>query len=159
MQVNDFDYTLPANRIADQPLPRGHSRLLVVGDGKPSRHHRISDLAHLLEPGDVVVVNNTRVIPARLLAVRESTGGHVELLLVEKVADCDWEVLLKPSRRLGPGVRLLVDPELTATVATEPIDGRATVRFSAPVEDVLETLGHVPLPPYIRRPDTTADQN
>lgn len=158
MQIKDFDYTLPASLIASEPLPRGRSRLLVVGDDGPLRHQGIFDLPQLLQPGDVMVVNNTRVIPARLFGVREGTGGRIELLLIEKLADCDWQVLLKPARRLRPGVRLVLDPELAATVTTQPIEGRATIRFSRPVEDLLARLGHVPLPPYIRRPDTPTDR-
>lgn len=155
MLVSEFDFSLPADRIAQRPRPRGESRLLVL-DGA-ERHRRISDLPRLLRPGDLLVVNDTRVIPARLFA-RRSGGGVVELLLAERLGECTWECLARPGRRARAGTRLTLGESLTAEVVAETPDGRRKIRFSEPVEPHLDALGHVPLPPYIDRPDEAADR-
>jgi S-adenosylmethionine:tRNA ribosyltransferase-isomerase len=202
--TSDFDYPLPAEAIAQTPAPRGASRLLVVDREGDSRHRRISDLPTLLRPGDLLVVNDTRVIPARLFGRAagspsgreagadlhrgagdnddgraidgDATGGHdldgkrpggqgtIELLLVERLAEREWEVLVRPGRRARPGavIDLLTaggDPSgFSAEVIEVTASGRRRVRFSVPIEPHLEHLGHVPLPPYIRRPDDQADR-
>jgi S-adenosylmethionine:tRNA ribosyltransferase-isomerase len=156
MLTADFDYDLPPELIAQRALPRGESRLLVLDADGPSRHRSIADLPALLKPGDLLVVNNTRVIPARLFARRE-TGGRVELLLVEKLSERDWTALLKPGRRARPGSRLRLDADLGAEVMAKFEDGRHHIRFSEPVDAHLERLGHVPLPPYIKRADAEDD--
>lgn len=162
MLISDFDFDLPDAAIAQEAAPRGESRLLVLAAAGKARHRRIADLPELLRPGDLLVVNDTRVIPARLFARRETTadggGGRVELLLVEKLDDCDWECLVRPGRKAQPGTRLVLDDALSAEVIARLGDGRRRVRFSAPVEPHLDALGHVPLPPYIKRPDAAADR-
>jgi len=158
MRTDDFDYPLPAERIAQHPAPRGTSRLLVLDDRGLDRHRRISDLPALLQAGDLLVVNDTRVIPARLFARRGATGGRVELLLVEKLDDHDWQCLARPGRRLRTGLELEIDERLQARVLGRADGGRFVLRFSSPVEPRLEELGHVPLPPYIQRPDEAADR-
>ena len=158
MLVRDFDFELPDGLIAQEAAPRGESRLLVLdalGDG---RHRRVSDLPALLRPGDLLVVNDTRVLPASLFARRQPGGGRVELLLAERHGDRDWDALLKPGRRARPGTVLDLAPGLSGEVVSRGDDGRFRVRFSAPVEPWLERLGHVPLPPYIKRPDEAADR-
>jgi S-adenosylmethionine:tRNA ribosyltransferase-isomerase len=163
MLTADFDYRLPAGQIAQQAVPRGESRLLVLDREGPERHRRIGDLPRLLQPGDLLVVNDTRVIPARLYARRQPDGGKVELLLLERRGAAEWACLGKPGRRLPPGARLVLAGDhgvavLGAQVLERRDDGRLRLRFSEPVEPHLERLGHVPLPPYIRRPDTSADR-
>ncbi len=166
MLTADFDYELPEAAIAQRPLPRGEARLLVLDAAGAGRHRRVHDLPALLARGDLLVVNDTRVVPARLFARREPGGGRVELLLVEKVGPTEWDALVKPGRRARPGTRLTLDAKLTAEMVARPPaaagdgegDGRRRVRFSVPVEPHLERLGHVPLPPYIKRPDTAADR-
>ncbi|MCB1032237.1 MAG: tRNA preQ1(34) S-adenosylmethionine ribosyltransferase-isomerase QueA [Acidobacteria bacterium] len=167
MLTRDFDYHLPEDRIAQFPAPRGESRLLVVDDPPGSRHRRIQDLPSLLEPGDLMVVNDTRVIPARLFARRPETGGRVELLLVEKVSPTTWDVLVKPGRKARPGARLILEsempvreslPALEVEILEKHEDGRHRASFAGPVEPYLETLGHIPLPPYIKRPDSRQDR-
>lgn len=172
MLTRDFDYELPADRIAQRPAPRGESRLLVLDAEGAARHRRVRDLPELLRPGDLLVINDTRVIPARLFARRVPGGGRVELLLVEKVGERDWDALAKPGRKARPGTELDLGGGLTAVTAGRPAeaeegveaeggevgDGRLRVVFSEPIEPHLERLGHVPLPPYIKRPDEAADR-
>ncbi|HUP19600.1 MAG TPA: S-adenosylmethionine:tRNA ribosyltransferase-isomerase, partial [Gemmatimonadota bacterium] len=180
MLVRDFDYDLPDDRIAQEAGPRGESRLLVLDapEGSTERHRRIRDLPELLRPDDLLVVNDTRVIPARLFGHRLLAGGgegaRVELLLVEKVERTDgderepgrspaaggerWEVLARPGRKTRPGARVGFGGGLEAEILSRQGDGRYRVRFSEPVEPHLERLGHVPLPPYIKRPDLPEDR-
>jgi S-adenosylmethionine:tRNA ribosyltransferase-isomerase len=168
----DFDYHLPEAAIAQRPAPRGDSRLLVLEADGAGRHRRVRDLPELLAPGDLLVVNDTLVIPARLFARRRPGGGRVELLLVEKAGEREWDVLVKPGRKARPGTVLDLDEALSAEVVERPDegngdasgeggeggDGRRRVRFSEPVEPHLDRLGHVPLPPYVKRPDEAADR-
>jgi S-adenosylmethionine:tRNA ribosyltransferase-isomerase len=162
VRTDDFDYDLPAASIAQQPAPRGESRLLVLDrqpPEAPERHARIADLPRLLRPTDLLVLNDTRVIPARLFG-RSAGGGKMELLLLEKVAERDWEALVKPGKRARPGAVIELD-KLTAEVIEKRENGAAhryLLRFSEPVEPHLDRLGHVPLPPYIHRPDTAEDR-
>lgn len=157
MLASDFDYDLPEESIAQEPAPRGESRLLVLDAEGPDRHRGVRDLPKLLRSGDLLVLNDTRVIPARLFGVREGGGGgRMEILLIEKVGDLEWEALVRPGRRARPGTVLRFE-ELAAEVVDKRED-RYRLRFSEPVEPHLERLGHVPLPPYIRRPDRDADR-
>lgn len=162
MLTQDFDYDLPEDRIAQEPAPRGESRLLVLdqhpGD-RADRHRKIRDLPRLLRPGDLLVLNDTKVIPARLFGRRVGAGeGRIEILLVEKIGTQEWDALVRPGRRARPGAELLFD-ELSAEVLEKRPDGRIRLRFSEPVEPHLDRLGHVPLPPYIHRPDEAADRD
>jgi S-adenosylmethionine:tRNA ribosyltransferase-isomerase len=157
MLTADFDYDLPDELIAQQAEERGRSRLLVVDAESAERHRRIDELPRLLRRGDLVVVNNTRVMPARLFA-RRPTGGRVEVLLVERTGPLDWTVLVKPGRRARPGTRLALDGGPRIEIVARLDDGRHRARFASPIEPHLERLGHVPLPPYIKRPDTAGDR-
>ena len=157
MLTRDFDYELPEERIAQRPAPRGESRLLVLDAEGRSRHRTIRDLPSLLRPGDLLVVNDTRVLPARLFARRRPGGGEVEILLAERHSDVEWDALLRPGRRARPGTTLDLAPALSADVLARGDDGRFRLRFSTPVEPWLDTLGHVPLPPYVKRPDEPDD--
>ncbi|RMH18559.1 MAG: tRNA preQ1(34) S-adenosylmethionine ribosyltransferase-isomerase QueA [Acidobacteria bacterium] len=166
MRTRDFDYALPPAAIAQRPAPRGTSRLLVLDAEGEERHRRISDLPDLLEPGDLLVVNDTRVIPARLLGRRLPGGGRVELLLVAAArgAPFTWEVLMKPARRLSEGTRLVFGEgagraPLEAVVAERDAGGRGRVRFADDPLPRLDELGHVPLPPYVKRPDDPSDRH
>lgn len=144
MQVEEFRYELPDSAIAQNPVePRDSARLLDTRDGTD---HRFADLAALLEPGDLVVVNTTRVRHARLVGRRSGTGGKIELLLLTKRQTGGWSALAAPSRRLRPGAALEFGP-VTATVIDGPVDGMVGVEFSD--EGLLDVVGTVPLPPYI----------
>ena len=157
MLTSDFDYDLPASSIAQEPAPRGESRLLVLDRTGPERHARVRDLPRLLRPGDLLVLNDTRVIPARLYG-KSAGDGKMEILLIEKVGEREWDALVKPGRRARPGARIEIGEGLAVEVTTKREDGRYRLRFSEPVEPHLERLGHIPLPPYIHRPDTPEDR-
>jgi S-adenosylmethionine:tRNA ribosyltransferase-isomerase len=167
MLTRDFDFELPESAIAQEPAARGESRLLVLDAEGAARHRQVGDLPELLEPGDLVVVNDTRVIPARLLGHRclpdGTAGGRVEILLVERIADREWQALTRPGKKTRPGSKILLAGGLAEGLEAEilallPGDGRHHVRFSEPVELHLETIGHVPLPPYIKRSDRPEDR-
>ncbi len=158
MLVSDFDFDLPSGRIAQRPAPRGEARLLCLDREGADRHLKVRDLPAILRPGDLLVVNDTRVIPARLFARREPGGGRVEILLVERTGPGAWEALARPGRRARPGTVLRFAADLTARVTGKREDGRYRLEFDAEVEPRLEELGHVPLPPYIDRPDGAEDR-
>jgi S-adenosylmethionine:tRNA ribosyltransferase-isomerase len=167
MEVSDFDLDLPDELIAQEPLPRGQSRLLQLDRHDGRVHHgRIDELPELLRPGDVLVVNDTRVFPARLLGHREPSGGAVECLLLSGTGSGDtWDALMHPGQKLKPGSRVRFEGPagvLMAEVLERRFHGRRTIRLwsesSASVETLIDALGHVPLPPYIKRDDTPEDR-
>ncbi len=157
-RLAEFDYHLPPELIAQRPVARGASRLLVLAASGAERHREIGELPALLRPGDLLVANDSRVLPARLFARRRPGGGRVELLLVERLAERRWTALARPGRRLKPGTRLSVGAEVELTLEGSDADGLVTLRADRPLGPVLERCGHVPLPPYIRRADEPADR-
>ena len=154
MNTADFDFHLPEELIAQTPLEkRDASRLLVVdrSSGEFSDQH-FNSIIDQLQPGDALVMNNTRVLPARLYGEKPGTGGHVELLLLKNTEGDQWEVLAKPAKRLKVGAQVSFgDSRLTATVVDELEHGGRIVRFDYQgiFLEVLESLGEMPLPPYI----------
>ena len=154
MNTADFDFHLLEELIAQTPLEkRDSSRLLIVDreTGQFSDQH-FDNIIDQLEPGDALVMNNTRVLPARLYGTKPETGGHVELLLLKNTQGDFWEVLAKPAKRLRVGARVSFgDGRLTATVTEELEHGGRIVRFDYQgiFLEVLESLGEMPLPPYI----------
>lgn len=162
MDAADFDYELPSSAIAQKPLNQRDAARLLVDRGVEVQplHGYVHDLPDLLEPGDLIVLNTTRVLPARLMLAKE-TGAAVEVLLLERVdagsladaGDSEWEALVRPSRRLPPGttVRPTGGDGLTVVVGEDLSEGRRRVRLevSEPLLDVLERFGTMPLPPYI----------
>ena len=154
MNTADFDFDLPEELIAQTPLEkRDASRLLVVDKetGVFSDQH-FDQIIDQLQPGDALVMNNTRVLPARLYGIKPETGGHVELLLLKNTQGDDWEVLAKPAKRLRVGAQISFgDGRLTATVVDELEHGGRIVCFGYEgiFLEVLESLGEMPLPPYI----------
>ncbi|MGY6502323.1 MAG: tRNA preQ1(34) S-adenosylmethionine ribosyltransferase-isomerase QueA [Acidimicrobiales bacterium] len=154
MELAAFDYDLPADRIAQHPAdPRDSARLLVdQGPGERPLDRHVSDLADMVGPGDVIVVNDTRVLPARLL-LQKSTGGAVEVLLLEPQAS-GWEALVKPSRKVPPGTVVAArdgDATLRVRIADDLGDGRRLVHLLDTADEMaaIERHGRVPLPPYI----------
>ena len=155
MKTSDFDYDLPQELIAQTPMePRDHSRLLVAHVQTGVREHKhFYDVIDYLRPGDALVINETRVIPARLLGVKEGTGGAVEVLLLRRENATDWEALVRPGKRLKPGAVCsfgdgLLRCEILDTVA-ETGGRRVRFRFEGVFEELLDRLGEMPLPPYI----------
>ena len=149
----DFDYALPPDLIAQQPVePRDAARLMVVSRGaRALAHHHVRDLPALLRAGDLLVLNDTRVMAARLTGARADTGGRVELLLLRERDGGAWETLVRPLRAARPGRRLRLDASdgpLGATVIERGADEAAVVAFDRPIDPA--TAGAVPLPPYVR---------
>lgn len=157
MNPADFDYELPEELIAQEPLAaRSASRLLCVGATGDAVDLRFTDLARLLRPGDLLVVNETRVIPARVFG-RKDSGGRIEMLL-ERILEPDLALAqLRASHAPKPGSRILFGAGVVAEVVGRQ-DAFYVLRFARPVLELLEQSGHVPLPPYIRRADATADR-
>ena len=154
MNLHDFYYELPRELIAQDPLPdRSGSRLLLL-DRKTgeTEHHIFRDIVDYLNPGDCLAVNNTKVIPARLIGSREGTGGKVEVLLLKRGEDDVWETLVKPGKKARPGAKILFgDGILTGEVLEVVEDGNRKIRFryDGIFEEILDRLGQMPLPPYI----------
>ena len=155
MQVKDFTYELPQELIAQHPMePRDHSRLLVVDKNTGTVEHRhFYDLCEYLRPDDLLVFNDTRVIPARLHGVKD-TGARVEVFLLTRLDSTDWEVLVKPGRKLRVGAKIKFSDELACEIIDDTDFGGRVARFcyEGVFEEILDRLGETPLPPYITAP-------
>ena len=154
MEVRDFYYELPEELIAQDPLEdRSSSRLLVL-DKKTgeTEHHVFREIVNYLDPGDCLVINDTKVIPARLIGAKEETGAKIEVLLLKRGADDVWETLVKPGRKAKPGTRISFgDGLLTGEVVDIVDEGNRLIHFEYEgiFEEILDRLGQMPLPPYI----------
>jgi S-adenosylmethionine:tRNA ribosyltransferase-isomerase len=171
LNVSDFDFHLPDHLIAQDARPRGQSRLMIVDRAAGTwRDEMISALPSLFVRGDLMVVNDTRVFPARLVGRRDPSGGGVECFLLSRLENGDWDALVSPGKHLGVGARAIFDDggrapgvSLRMEVISRGDRGRRVVRFESNgrVTDAaaeIDALGHVPLPPYIRRADTAEDR-
>ena len=152
MKTSDFDYDLPPERIAQTPLePRHASRLMVLDRSMDELRHSIfSRLSDFIQPGDVLVVNQTRVIPARLPA-HKPTGGKAEILLLRQIDGLTWEALVG-GKNIHAGSRLVVDDGPAAKILSPDSGTLRQVRFDEPIETFLPRVGQIPLPPYIHTP-------
>ena len=177
MNVSDFGFDLPAELIAQAPAAeRGASRLLVLLDESSNaarcvEHTHVSRLAEFLREGDLLVVNDTRVFPARLLGARVPSGGAVECLLLANLEDKGpsegrWDALVHPGQKLQPGAQMIFRGTrhvLHGEVLERHFHGRRTIRLwsdsGSSIEDAIDDIGHMPLPPYIKREDTTSDRD
>lgn len=154
MLVSDYDYDLPQELIAQDPLEdRSSSRLLVL-DKKTGEysHHIFHDIKQFLRKGDCLVINNTKVIPARLYGVKAETGGAVEILLLKRLSDNEWEALVKPGKKCRIGAELVFgEGKLRAKVVDILDEGNRKIKFEYEgiFEEILDELGQMPLPPYI----------
>ena len=164
LTTKDFDYHLPERLIAQTPLAdRAASRLLVL-DRQTSQKQDLhfDQIINFLNPGDALVVNETRVIPARLFGIKPETGGHLEVLLLNNTQGNQWECLIKPARRAKTGTQIVFgeDGRLTATVISEGDHGGRIIDFSyeGVFLEILESLGQMPLPPYIKERLEDADR-
>ena len=154
MKTSDFYYDLPEELIAQKPLDkRDHSRLMVLDKNTGEIDHKhFYDIVDMINEGDTLILNDTRVLPARLYGVKEDTGGAIEFLLLNKHSMDTWEVILKPGRRAKPGARFVFgDGKLKAEILDIINDGNRLVRFEYEglFENILDELGEMPLPPYI----------
>jgi S-adenosylmethionine:tRNA ribosyltransferase-isomerase len=164
--VSDFDFVLPDALIAQAPAERGTSRLLVLDRRTGARaHSSVAALLSHLRAGDLLVVNDTRVFPARLLGRRVPSGGAVECLLLGRVAEDCWDALVHPGQKLKPGRRFACERAgrvVHGEILAMHTFGRRTVRLwsgsGEAIESAIDAVGHVPLPPYIKRPDAAADR-
>jgi S-adenosylmethionine:tRNA ribosyltransferase-isomerase len=169
VDVGLFDFDLPPENIAQEPAPERESARLLVLDratGRTAAHATIRDLPRFLQPTDLLVVNDTRVFPARLLGRRLPSGGTVECLLVRRLDAESWEALMHPGQKLHPGARVVFSGSglvLHGEVVAQQFHGRRTVRLwtedGQEVNRIVDAIGHIPLPPYIRRPDQPADRD
>ena len=163
MDINLFDFYLPEELIAQKPSDkRDHSRLLAINkDAKTYEDRHFYDILEYLRPGDVLVRNNTKVIPARLIGIKEITGAHCELLLLKQVEDDIWECLTKPAKSLKVGAKInFGEGKLIGEVVKEKEEGLRLVKFhyKGIFLEVLDSLGKMPLPPYIKEQLCTNDR-
>lgn len=154
MNVDDYDFYLPEELIAQTPLSdRSASRLLLVNkeDGQ-LEHRHFTDILEQFQPGDTLVLNDTRVIPARLFGVKEDTGAKAEVLLLKSLGEDRWEALVKPGKKLKTGAVIIFSEELRAVIEDEADMGGRTLRFiyTGIFQEILDRLGSMPLPPYIK---------
>ncbi len=158
--LSEYRFDLPEDLIADVPLAeRSASRMLVVDrDASAFSDSRFLQFPDLLREGDLLVLNNTRVFPARLFG-KTRTGASVELLLVKEIKPFVWEALARPAKRLKPGVRIVLDEDLEAEVVERFENGSVSIRFltTHSLDDQLDRIGKTPLPPYIKRPKDSPD--
>ncbi len=163
MKLSNFDYDLPPQLIAQHPSrQRDRSRLLVLNRREEGVEHRIfSQLPSYLSAGDLLVLNQTKVIPARLKGVKVGTGGKVEIFLLNQVRGDEWRVLVRPGKRVRPGTKISIGGgRLRAQITDGGQDGYRGVRFTAEGDfwQILQELGEVPLPPYIKRKPEPVDR-
>lgn len=153
MLVNDFDYQLPPELIAQHPMePRDHSRLLVLNRSERSITDRFFyDLPSVLSPGDLLVFNDTKVIPARLFAEKEGGSARIEVFLLKQLSGSSWECLVRPGKRVKPGVKLLFEEGVTGKVLENTAAGGRIIEFPGEFDfrEWLSRVGQTPLPPYI----------
>ncbi|MFH1238914.1 MAG: tRNA preQ1(34) S-adenosylmethionine ribosyltransferase-isomerase QueA [bacterium] len=163
MKPADFNYNLPAGLIAQTPMPtRDKSKLMVLNRDSGQMEHKIfKDIIFYLQENDVLVINDTKVIPARLYGMKEPGGAKIELLLLKKIEEPEiWEALLNPGRRVKIGSKIFFAKELTAEVLAKKPDGKAIVKFSCKgnFRKIIGKIGRMPLPPYIKRPAGEEDK-
>ncbi len=158
MKLLDYDYDLPPELIAQHPFKeRDRSRLLVLHRADSSMEHReFRDIIEYLRDGDCLVLNETKVIPARIFGRKNLTGGKVEVLLTRRLDGGLWEALVNPGRRAQPGTRIVFDGDLGCDVVRRAAGGKRVLGFDSGFD--LSVYGHVPLPPYVKRPDTDEDR-
>lgn len=154
MRLSDYDYFLPDELIAQVPIePRDASRLMVLERQHESiSHHFFRDIEQLLNPGDVLVLNKTKVLPARLIGQKENTGARIEILLLNRLAAARWEVLVKPGKRLKLNQKVVFGAGILTGVLADILDNGNRIiefEFNGLFEEVLDKLGQMPLPPYI----------
>ncbi len=161
MNKTDFYYDLPDELIAQCPLEkRDNSRLMVINRKKNTiEDHNFFEITDFLRPGDLLVMNNTKVLPGRLFGTREDTGGKVEILLLRHLSQRDWEIMVKPGKRARVGARIVFSPELKGEITGTTQGGLRIISFeySGVFEEIIDEIGLMPVPPYIH--ETLTDNN
>ena len=163
LRLTDFDYNLPKTRIAQEPWPRReYSKLMVLHrETQRIEHKRFHNFIDYLKKDDLVIVNQTKVFPARLYAVKDRTDARVEVFLLRELENDLWEVLVKPARKVRIGNKLHFTDKVHCDVIDNTVSGGRVVRFEYDSEnfyEIIDRIGHAPLPPYIRRADTPKDK-
>ncbi|MFC1511671.1 tRNA preQ1(34) S-adenosylmethionine ribosyltransferase-isomerase QueA [Candidatus Latescibacterota bacterium] len=163
MKLDDYDYDLPKDLIAQEPAKdRDHSRLLVLDVQNNAIQHAVfRELPAYLRAGDVVVINDTRVFPARLIGSKADTGGEIEVFLLTRHPDGSWDALTRPARRVSSGTQVIFgDGLLEGTVVEKKPGGQVIITLTSaiPIEEAIDRVGETPLPPYIRRAPTPEDR-
>ncbi len=162
LKLSHFDYHLPPDYIAQYPLEkRDESRLMVLDRATRQISHRIfKDIGDYLEPGDCLVMNDTRVFPARLMGKKDKTGAKVEVLLLRNLEEGIWEVMVRPARKVRLGNRIVFDDNFSCDVIDNTVSGGRVVEFhyTGDFFEELERVGQTPLPPYIKRPSEPIDR-
>jgi S-adenosylmethionine:tRNA ribosyltransferase-isomerase len=158
LRTEDFNYFLPEERIAQTPMePRDHSRLMVWDrNNRQLSHRKFYEIEEFLEPGDLLVINKTKVIPARIF-VKKPSGGKVEILLLKKRDNEIWECLVG-GKRIHAGIELQTDVGIKIKVIENLVGSQRLIQFSSPIEPFLTTIGQMPLPPYIHTPLVNQDR-
>jgi S-adenosylmethionine:tRNA ribosyltransferase-isomerase len=163
MKVTDFDYDLPEELIAQHPSDRRDDCRLMIVDRSTGQieHEHFYDILKYLKPTDCLVMNNSKVIPARLFGSKQGTGAHIEFLLTKRLDGDRWETMVRPGRRLKPGDSVVFSPDFAADIIDYGKDGTRIVEFhyNGVFMERLEELGAMPLPPYIERPSTAEDKD
>lgn len=163
MEVTDFDYDLPEELIAQRPSDKRDECRLMVVDRKTGKieHEHFYDILKFLKPTDCLVMNDSKVIPARLFGTKKGTGAHIEFLLTKRIEGDRWETMVRPGRRLKPGDSVEFSSDFSADIVDYGNDGTRIVDFhySGIFMERLEELGAMPLPPYIDRPSTDEDKD
>lgn len=154
MKVSDFDFNLPQNLIAQTPLEKREESKLMVINRKDNQltHQHFSDIIDYFDENDVLILNNSKVLPARLHGIKESTNAHIEILLLKEIKKDIWEVLVKPARRVSVGTVVFFSNELSLEILETKQQGLATAKliYQGILIEILESLGEMPLPPYIK---------
>ncbi len=163
LRLNDFDYKLPKSRIAQEPWPRrDHSKLMVLNKKDQTiEHKKFHNLPEFVKKNDLVIVNETKVFPARLFAIKDRTDAKVEVFLLRELENDLWEVLVKPARKVRIGNKLHFTDKVHCDVIDNTVSGGRVVRFEYENEEfynIIDRIGHAPLPPYIGRQDTEKDK-
>ena len=162
MQLHDFDYDLPEQLIAQEPVPNRETARMLVVERSPGRFRDASftDFPDRLGEGDVLVLNNTKVFPARLLG-RSETGASVEIFLLQRISERRWETLARPARRLKPGRQIVFADKLSGRLIEKKEDGHLVMEFEydGSFDEILDLVGRTPLPPYIKRQGEEPDRD
>ena len=163
LRLNDFDYKLPKSRIAQEPWPRrDHSKLMVLNKKDQTiEHKKFHNLPDYVKKNDLVILNETKVFPARLFAIKDRTDAKVEVFLLRELENDLWEVLVKPARKVRIGNKLHFTDNVHCDVIDNTVSGGRVVRFEYENEafyNIIDRIGHAPLPPYIGREDTEKDK-